>query len=205
MITSLMMGMLGGAGILGSGYGLARKKLQREPFTAITELKSEKEQNEQRSEALSKKEAELKKKEKSLNDRSEFLDKRYQDIVDDDESNRQIADYYNELIQKEDNEWKDLQSAAYPKKGENAVLELVKRDASSRSVKKGYYKYLHDHRNALNDTRYGIFLEILNSLSEEFVNSEYKTFAINMYRNLSREGYNPYVISWIIMISLHSL
>ena len=48
MITSLMMGMLGGAGILGSGYGLARKKLQREPFTAITELKSEKEQNDVR-------------------------------------------------------------------------------------------------------------------------------------------------------------
>lgn len=199
------MGMLGGAGILGSGYGLARKKLQREPFTAIAEFQSEKEQNEQRSEALSRKEAELKKKEKSLNDRSEFLDKRYQEIVDDDESNRQIAAYYNELIRKEDNEWKEFQRQFTPKEGQTSVLELVKRDAGTRIGKKGYYKFLHDHRSALNDTQYGIYLEILELLSKEFSDSNLKPYVLQLYRFLSGKGYNPYAISWILMMALHNI
>lgn len=205
MITSLMMGILGGAGILGSGYGLARKKLQREPFTAITELKSEKEQNEQRSEALSKKEAQLKKREKELQERSEILDKKYQEIVDDDESNRQIADYYNDLIQKENNEWKDFQQKLAPQEGENSVLELVKRNAGTRIGKKGYYKFLHDHRSALNDTQYGIYLEILSLLSEEFSDNKLKPYVLNLYRFLSGKGYNPYAISWILMMALHNI
>lgn len=205
MIVSLLTGMLGGGSVLGLGYGIAKKKLQNEPLTAITSFLSEKKQNEQRSEALSDKEAQLKKKEEELGEWSKSLDKRYQEVVDDDESNRQIADYYNELIQKEDNAWKELQKECSPKVGENPVLELIKRDAGTRTVKKGYYKFLHDHRLTLSDTQYGIYLEILRLLTEEFSGNSYRDYAINLYKYLSSKGYNPYVISWMLMISLHSL
>ncbi|MBD5805654.1 hypothetical protein [Limosilactobacillus walteri] len=204
MIASLLTGMVGGAGVLGAGYGIAKKKLQNEPLTAIKKFQSEKEQNDQRSDALSKKEVELKKREKELQERSGFLDKRYDEIVDDDESNRQIADYYNDLIQREQNDWKKWREKQNPKKGEKPVLELVKRNAAARS-EKGYFKYLHDHRGALTDTQYGIFLELQDLLAKEFSNSEYKAFLMGLYRFLCREGYNPYLVSWMLMTAFHNV
>lgn len=204
MIASLLIGMLGGTSVLGAGYGLARKKLQREPFSAITEFLQKKEQNERRSEVLSDKETKLKEKEKGLQERSEALDKRYQEIVDDDESNRQIADYYNDLIEKENNDWKKWQEKQNPKKGEKPVLELVRRSATARK-EKGYFKYLHDHRGTLTDTQYGVYLELQKLLETEFSESEYGIFVIGLYRLLCREGYNPYLVSWMLMTALHTV
>lgn len=204
MIASLMAGMLGGAGVLGAGYEVAKKKLKSEPILAIRDFLQEKEQNDQRSEILSKKETELKKREKALQEWSESLDKRYQEIVDDDESNRQIADYYNDLIQKENNAWNKWHGKQNPKKGEKPVLELVKRSATAKNTK-GYYKYLHDHRGALMDTQYGIYLELQKLLATEFSDSEYKPFVMELYRFLCRGGYNPYLVSWMLMTTLHSL
>ncbi|MDY3299268.1 hypothetical protein [Limosilactobacillus reuteri] len=205
MITSLLTGMVGGAGVLGAGYEVAKSKLHQEPFKAIDVFFHEKEQNERLAASLSKKKTELEKKAQALKERSEFLDKKYQEIVDDDESNRQIADYYNELIQKEDNEWKEFQREFTPKEGQTSVLELVKRDAGTRIGKKGYYKFLHDHRSALNDTQYGIYLEILELLSKEFSDSNLKPYVLQLYRFLSGKGYNPYAISWILMMALHNI
>ena len=199
-----MVGMLGGTSILGAGYGIARKKLQCEPLTAVAKFLNEKEQTKQRSKTLSEKAIELKKKEKGLQERSEALDKRYQEIVDDDESNRQIADYYNDLIEKENNNWNKWQEKQNPKKGEKPVLELVKRNATARS-EKGYFKYLHDHRGSLMDTQYGIFLELQDLLATEFSNSEYKMFLMGLYRSLCREGYNPYLVSWMLMTAFHNV
>ncbi|MCC4371770.1 hypothetical protein [Limosilactobacillus reuteri] len=204
MIASLLAGMVGGAGVLGAGYGVAKSKLHQEPFKAIDVFFHEKEQNERLAASLSKKETELEKKAQALKERSKFLDKRYQEIVDDDESNRQIADYYNDLIQKENNDWNRWQGKQNPKKGEEPVLELVKRSATARNTK-GYYKYLHDHRGALMDTQYGIYLELQKLLATEFSDSEYKPFVMELYRFLCRGGYNPYLVSWMLMTTLHSL
>lgn len=204
MIASLLTGMLGGTSVLGAGYGLTRKKLQREPFTAIDVFFHEKEQNERLAASLSKKETELEKKAQALKERSKFLDKRYQEIVDDDESNRQIADHYNDLIQREQNDWKKWREKQNPKKGEKPVLELVRRNATARS-EKGYFKYLHNHRGALTDTQYGIFLELQDLLATEFSDSDYKTFTMGLYRLLCREGYNPYLVSWMLMTAFRTV
>lgn len=204
MIASLLTGMLGGGSILGVGYEIAKKKIQNEPIIAIREFLQEKEQNEQRSVALSKKETQLKKKEKGLKERSEALDKRYQEIIDDDESNRQIADYYNDLIQKENNDWNKWQGKQNPKKGEKPILELVRRSATARK-EKGYFKYLHDHRGTLTDTQYGVYLELQQLLETEFSESEYGIFVIGLYRLLCREGYNPYLVSWMLMTAFRAV
>ncbi|MCC4482847.1 hypothetical protein [Limosilactobacillus reuteri] len=204
MIASLLIGTLGGAGVLGAGYGVAKSKLHQEPFKAMDVFFHEKEQNECLTASLSRKETELEKKAQALKERSRLLDKRYQEIVDDDESNRQIADYYNDLIQKENSDWNKWQGKQNPKKGEGPVLELVKRSAAARS-EKGYFKYLHNHRGALTDTQYGIFLELQDLLATEFSNSEYKTFLMGLYRSLCREGYNPYLVSWMLMTAFHGV
>lgn len=204
MIASLLTGMVGGAGVLGAGYEVAKSKLHQEPFKAIDVFFREKEQNECLTASLSKKKVELEKKAQALKERSKFLDKRYQEIVDDDESNRQIADYYNDLIQKEQNDWNRWQGKQNPKKGEEPVLELVKRSATARK-EKGYFKYLHDHRGTLTDTQYGVYLELQQLLETEFSESEYGIFVIGLYRLLCREGYNPYLVSWMLMTTLHSL
>lgn len=204
MIASLLIGMLGGAGVLGAGYGVAKSKLHQEPFKAMDVFFHEKEQNERLAASLSKKETELEKKARALKERSNFLDKRYQEIIDDDESNRQIADHYNDLIQREQNDWKRWQEKQDPKKGEKSVLELVKRSATARTTK-GYYKYLHDHRGALTDTQYRIYLELQGLLATEFSNSEYKMFLMGLYRFLCQEGYNPYLVSWMLMTAFHNV
>lgn len=204
MIASLLIGMLGGAGVLGAGYEVAKSKLHQEPFKAIDVFFREKEQNERLAASLSKKETELEKKAQALKERSKFLDKRYQEIIDDDESNRQIADHYNDLIQREQNDWKRWQEKQDPKKGEKSVLELVKRSATARTTK-GYYKYLHDHRGALTDTQYRIYLELQGLLATEFSSSEYKMFLMGLYRFLCQEGYNPYLVSWMLMTAFHNV
>ena len=205
MIGAVVGGSLSSACVLGVAYAATKHKLGREPFTAITSFFRLKEKTEALSARLSKKEVELKKKEKALRERSEYLDEKYQEIVDDSAVNKELYERYIKAIKDEDKNWMNIQRDPVPKVGQEPVLQLLKRYAGAKTGAKGYYKYLHDHRGTLADTQYQSYLDIQRLLLEEFSGSDYKDFALNLFRFLSGQGYNIYVISWILMISLHDL
>ena len=205
MIGAVVVGSLSSACVLGVAYAATKHKLGREPFTAITSFFRLKEKTEALSARLSKKEVELKKKEEALRERSKFLDEKYQSIVDDAAVNEELYEKYSKAIEDEDENWMNIQKNLTPKLGQEPVLQLLKRYAGAKTGAKGYYKYLHDHRGTLSDTQYQTYLDIQKLLLEEFSGSDYKNFALNLYSFLSGKGYNVYIVSWMIIISLHDM
>ena len=205
MIGVVVVGSLSSACVLGVAYAAMKHKIGCDPVTAIVTFFRQKEEIEALSARLSKKEEELRKKEKALQERSRFLDQRYQDNVDDAVVNKELYERYIKAIEDEDKNWMNLQKNPTPKLGQEPVLQLLKRYAGAKTGAKGYYKYLHDHRGTLADTQYQSYLDIQRLLLEEFSGSDYKDFALNLFHFLSGQGYNIYVISWILMISLHDM
>lgn len=205
MIGVVVVGSLSSACVLGVAYAAMKHKIGCDPVTAIVTFFRQKEEIEALSARLSKKEEELRKKEKALQERSRFLDQRYQDNVDDAVVNKELYERYIKAIEDEDKNWMNLQKNPTPKLGQEPVLQLLKRYAGAKTGAKGYYKYLHDHRGTLSDTQYQTYLDIQKLLLEEFSGSDYKNFALNLYSFLSGKGYNVYIVSWMIMISLHDM
>ena len=204
MLLSVVTSSLVSAGILGVSYGVMKHKLQREPFSAIISFFQQKEKNKQLSVALSQKEEELSQKEKSLQERSDFLDQKYDDLVNDDQITQAHFNEYKGMIEEEKRAWNSLQET-HPHTGQEAVLQLVKRDATARTSAEGFYKYLHDHRGALMDTQYLTFRSLQGLLTSEFSESKLQPFVVNLFNFLCSNGYNPYLISWILMISLKEI
>lgn len=204
MLTAIITGGIAGFGVLGTGYGITRHYLHQEPISAIITFFREKDQNKEVTVDLSRKKEELEKKEQALKERSDYLDQRYNDLVDDAQITQEQFEDYKQMMEKESREWQALQEKQ-PHEGQEAVLELVKRDAAARTGAKGFYKYLHDHRNAMTDTQYLTYRTLLGLITTEFSGSELGPFAINLFRFLSRNGYNPYLIAWILMVSLKEI
>lgn len=204
MIGAIVIGSLSSVCVLGAAYVAIKHKIGREPFAAITSFFRLKEENEALFARLSEERVKLEKDKKALQERSKFLDQRYQDNVDDAAVNEELYEKYTKAIEDETKGWMDIQRNPAPKVGQEPVLQLLKRYAGTRTGK-DFFKYLHDHRGALSDTQYGVYVDLLNLLSVEFSESDYKDFALNLYRFLSGKGYNVYIVSWMIMISLHDM
>lgn len=203
MIGAIILGSLASTGVLGTAYIATKRRLGQEPIEAIVHFLQENQENEMLNNKLKEKEISLEKKEKSLDDREKILDNKYQYLVQEDQIVQQQLKQSQEIKAKQAKDWEALQQAPMPKQGQDPVEELVKRNATARTGAKGYYRYLHDNRNALKDAQYFHYQDILQRLNEEFSNSENKVYALNLFTFLCGNGYNPYLISWIIMISLH--
>lgn len=187
-------------------YRFCQFKIGSDPFQAIVDFLRKRELVEQQVTRLEKRSSNLENRENDLKGRSEFLDKKYEALQKSKAELDQQFDYYQQLTESEEDLWQRLRSKteANFNKGQAPLLELVKRDAATRARSKGLYRFLYDHRNNLNDTTERTVNDLFELLLKEFQDSSLKTFVMNDYELHCHFGYNPYLIAWILMITLHN-